>query len=269
MVTPRVSLFPGPRLAASLLFAVVFAIPVGAWAQPDASDEAVPTRVMVRVRSNDAKLLQDPVGGARVTIRAVGTGEVLAEGRVEGRSGSTEAIMRKPHARGASIYDTSGAAGYLATLRLTRPTQVEISAEGPLDYPQAMQRAATTMWLVPGEDVLGDGVVLTLHGFIVEVLGAEAAASGEAVEVDARVRMLCGCPTKPGGLWDADRYAITAQLLRDDVVLAEAPMRYAGSPSRYEADVPVPETGATAVRVVASDAARVNFGVATRELTGN
>ena len=263
-----------PARAVGCMLALLLVVSTPLWAQsasPAASGEAaVATDVMVRVRANDAKLLQDPVGGARVTSRNADTGAELAKGQIEGGSGSTDQIMREPHARGASIYDTPGAAGYRATLQLDRPTRVEITAEGPLDYPQAMQRASTTMWLVPGQDVLGDGVVLTLYGFIVEITEATpTAASAEAVNVHARVRMLCGCPTEPGGMWDASRYTITAQLLRDGAVVAETPMQYAGTTNHYEGAVRIPDQeNATAVRVIVSDAERVNFGVATKELSG-
>jgi hypothetical protein len=148
---------------------------------------------------------------------------------------------------------------------------VQITAEGPLDYPQAMQTASTTTVLVPGHDVTGDGITLTLHGFIVEVLSPSAgtAESGTTVDVRARVRMMCGCPTEPGGLWDANRYTLRAQLLNDGRVVAEAPLSFAGTTSEYTGTVSVPEEGATAVRVTASDAERGNFGVATTSLTAN
>jgi len=55
---------------------------------------------------------------------------------------------------------------------------------------------------VPGEDVTGDGLTLTLHGFIVEVLSPSGGdlGPGTDVTVRARLRMMCGCPTEPGGL---------------------------------------------------------------------
>lgn len=236
---------------------------------PAAAQEAVPTAVTVRAVSNDAKLIQDPVGGARITIEDAATGEVLAEGRQTGDSGSTDAIMRQPHKRGATIYDVPGAAKYETTLALTEPTRVRITAEGPLDYPQAMQTASKTVVLVPGEDLTGDGLTLTLHGFIVEVLSptdAEA-VSGSTLPVRARVRMMCGCPTEPGGLWNAERYTIQAQLLRESRVVASAPLSFSGTTNEYEGTVSVPEKGATQVRVMARDAERVNFGTATASLS--
>ena len=237
---------------------------------PAAAQEAVPTQVTIRAVSNDAKLLQDPVGGAHITIENAETGEVLAEGRQTGDSGSTEKIMRQPHERGATIYDVPGAAQYETTLELTEPTRVRVTAEGPLDYPQAMQTTSKTLTLVPGEDVTGDGLTLTLHGFIVEVLSPseEDLAPGTDVTVRARVRMMCGCPTEPGGLWNANRYTIEAQLLRDGTVVAEAPLSFAGTTSEYEGTLSVPDAGATQLRVTARDAGRVNFGSATTSLVG-
>ncbi|MEF8817907.1 MAG: hypothetical protein V5A20_13675 [Salinibacter sp.] len=237
-------------------------------AAPAGAQDAVPTQVTVRAVSNDAKLIQDPVGGAHITIEHVETGEVLAEGRQSGDSGSTEKIMRQPHERGASIYEAPGAAKYETTLDLAEPTRVRVTAEGPLDYPQAMQTASKTVLLVPGEDVAGDGITLTLHGFIVEVLRPSASDvnPGGDVPVRARVQMMCGCPTKPGGLWDATRYTIRAQLLREGAVVAEEPLSFTGTTSEYEGALSMPDAGADQVRVTATDADRVNFGMGTMSL---
>lgn len=251
-----------------LVVAVLSVVLAGPAVAQVSDEEAVPTRITVRVASNDAKLLQDPVGGARITIRNAETGTVLDEGVQRGNSGSTERIMRQPHRRGEAIYTTSGAAQYEATLPLTEPTRIEVIAEAPLDYPQAQQLASKTLWVMPGQHIEGDGLVLTVHGFIVEVLAPspQEAQPGAEVTVRSRVRMLCGCPTEPGGLWDADRYTITAQLLRDGEVVAEAPMAFAGTTSEYEAALTVPNAGATTMRVLAEDAERVNFGLATQSL---
>jgi hypothetical protein len=139
-------------------------------ANAPATPEGKPTRVMVRAVSHGAKILGTHVGGARITIRELATGKTLAEGVQEGGSGDTDRIMVEPRRRGAAVYDTPDAAGFLATVTLERPTVVEISAQGPLGYPQATQRATKTLLLVPGEDVLGEGVVLEIHGFILQFL---------------------------------------------------------------------------------------------------
>lgn len=246
-------------IAGILLIAGVFAglFPVVAEAQSD--PEA--TRVVVRAVSQDAKVIQDPVGGARVTIREVETGRVLARGLQKGDSGSTEKIMRQPHERGTSIY--GGAAKYVAQLRLARPTVVEVAAEGPMAYPQAIQRTSKTMLLVPGEHVEGDGVVLTLHGYIVEIeRPAEPlqASAGSTIDVRARVRMMCGCPTEPGGMWDADEIDIEARLLKNGSVVKRTPLRFAGETSIYEGTLEAPQTGRYRLQVIASDPEKVNFG---------
>ena len=159
-----------------------------AWAVP----EGKPTRVMVHAVSRDAKLLGTHVGGVRIVIREAATGKVLAEGVQQGGSGDTKRIMVEPHRRGAALYDTPGAAGFLATVTLERPTAVEISAEGPLGHPQAMERASKTLLLVPGEDVLGDGVVLEIHGFILEFLQPAAEVrvkAGDPIAVRAKMTL--------------------------------------------------------------------------------
>jgi hypothetical protein len=231
----------------------------------------MPTQVTVRAVSNDAKLLQDPVGGARITIRNAESGQVLARGTQRGNSGSTERIMQQPEARGDTLYATDGAAKYETTLVLRRPTPVVIEAEGPLAYPQALQRAEKTLLLIPGEDITGDGVTLTLHGFIVEVLEPAAySPESDSMQVRARVRMLCGCPTEPGGMWDASRYDIRAQLLdENEDVIEEAALSFAGTTSEYTGALAVPATmpESPRVRVLAVDARRVNFGMGEVSLT--
>lgn len=147
---------------------------------------------MVHAVSRDAKLLGTHVGGARITIREAATDKVLAEGVQQGGSGDTKRIMVEPHRRGAVLYDTPDAAGFLATVTLERPTVVEISAEGPLGHAQATQRTSKTLLLVPGEDVLGDGVVLEIHGFILEFLqpaAEERVKAGDAIPVRATMTM--------------------------------------------------------------------------------
>ena len=230
-----------------LLAAVLLALPASL------SHAQTPTQVLVRAVSQDAKIIQDPVGGAHIVIRDVETGAVLAEGQQTGRSGSTETIMREPRVRGAVVYDTPEAAHFLATLMLDRPTQVEISA---------------TMLVVPGQHVLGEGVLLTIHGFIVELLepSTSTATPGETLSIRARVRMTCGCPTEPGGLWDSDTMTILARLVADGNVVAETPLAFAGETSIYEGSLTVPDGDGYAIEILALDADRANFGRFRQEL---
>ncbi len=132
--------------------------------------EAVPTKVLVRAISRDAKVIGTKVGGARITIREAATGNLLAEGIQVGGTGNTELIMQKPHERGALIFDTPNTAGFLASLDLVRPTVVEITAEGPLEPPQSTYKTSKTLLVVPGQDILGEGVLLEIHGFRISLL---------------------------------------------------------------------------------------------------
>lgn len=258
-------LVPLPRFrpavaAVASLLAVLWLLPVAAVAQQ--GGDPVPTRLLVRAVARDAKVVGSGVGGARITVRDAATGEVLARGVQRGGTGDTGLIMREPQERGEAIYDTRGTAGYTATLMLREPTRVEVTAEGPLAAPaSSRERASKTLWVLPGRHVEGQGLVLELHGFFVEILSPEAgAATGGDVRVRARVRMMCGCPTEPGGMWDADRYELTARLLRDGRPVREVPLRFAGEASLYEATLPAPEPGSYRVEVLVADTARANLG---------
>jgi hypothetical protein len=218
-----------------------------------------PTRVDVHVVARDAKLVGSAVGGAQVTIRDAESGEVLSEGVHEGGTGDTGLIMgaRERH---ANVFTTPGAAVYSAQLAFDAPRMITVEATGPLDFPQARTSAATTLLVMPGEDVTGDGVVLELWGYIVEILGTPAAsASGTGLPVRARVRMLCSCPTQPGGLWDAP--AVRARLMAPDgTVVAETTLEYGGTDSTYGGSLALPGAGEYELEVRAISSQTGNTG---------
>jgi hypothetical protein len=222
------------------------------------------TKVMIRAIARDAKVIGQHVGGARITVRDVSTGEILAQGMQQAGTGDTDLIMKKPRTRGMTVYGTPDASGFLAVLHLDKPTVVEISAEGPLGNAQATQRSSKTLLLVPGEDILGEGILLEIHGFIVTALAPQPDAkvhAGSPFEVRATVTMACGCPTEPDGLWDANKIRVVARLLRDGKVEAEIPMTYAGVQNTFHADVPVPAPGPLELQVLAMDPGSANFGM--------
>lgn len=270
MIRPR-SRTPVATLS---LVAALGLLPAGPYAPAGAApltaqqtEEPVPTRLVVRVVAHDAKIIGSGVGGASVTVLDAETGVVLADGVQEGGTGDTGAIMGTRE-RGTTVYDTPGAASFEATLDLTRPTVVAVEAAGPLDTPHARRTARTTLLMVPGRDLVGEGVVLTLYGFTVKL---ERPSDDVPVEpgplvVRADVSMLCGCPIEPGGLWDADRLDVVAQLVREGDVVAEAPLAYAGRPNLFEGSIRAEEPGAYRLRVVAVDEGRANTGMVERPL---
>jgi len=228
------------------------------------------TKVMIRAIARDAKVIGEHVGGARITIREVSTGKILAEGIQKAGTGDTEIIMKKPRVRGATVFNTPDASGFLAVLNLDRPTEVEISAEGPLGSPQAMQRTSKTMLLVPGEDVLGEGVLLEIHGFIVKTLTPQMDTQvklGSPFETRVTVTMACGCPIEPGGLWDANKIRVIARVVREGKIESETPMQYAGVQNTFKGDVLSSSPGQIELQVLALDPDNANFGLTKENLT--
>ena len=157
------------------------------------SAEKIPTKILVRGVSRDAKVIGSGVGGASIRIVNAETGETLAQGKQEGGTGDTDRIMVKPHRRGETLYGTPGAAFFRAEIALDRATQIEVYTEAPLAYPHAMQRGCKTLLLIPGKHILGEGVVIELEGLIVNLLDplpTKVLKKGEEVEIKAEVRML-------------------------------------------------------------------------------
>jgi hypothetical protein len=253
------------RLFSAVAFVMVVFVPQ-LFAQPGGKE----TKVMIRAIARDAKLIGKGVGGARITIREAGSGKVLAQGEQQDGTGDTALIIEKPRVRGAKVYDTPGASGFLAVLNLERPTVVEVTAEGPLGSTQATERASKTLLLVPGEDVLGDGIILEIHGFIVKTLSPQMDAKvavGSPFEVRATVTMACGCPTEPDGLWDANKIRVVARVLREGNVEAEVPMKYAGVQNTYAGNVSVTSPGRIELQVLALEPVNANFGLTRQDLT--
>jgi len=222
------------------------------------------TRVTVRVLAKGAKFVGTSMGGARVVLRDVETGRILAEGATTGTTGSTEKIMgvRRPaHAPVA----TEDAAAFRAVLDLDAPRLVEVEASGPLAQRQSANRVTATHWIVPGRHVTaGDAWLLVLPGFVVDVLAPAAHAThpaDEPVVLRAHVTMMCGCPIEPGGLWDASRFEIRVRLARDGKRAGEVALDYAGRTSRFEARLGTLPPGVYQAAVYAWDPENGNTGL--------
>lgn len=236
-----------------------------------AAPRAIETRIVVRALANDAKLIGTGVGGAYVTIRHADTGATLLEGHIQGGTGDTDLIMG-PRVRGESVFDIEGAAAFRSSLPLVGPTPIEIEVEAPLGTPHALQRASTTLLMLPGVHLDGEGVVIALHGLTLRVIGPLIELPvGASTEVAVRMEMLCGCPITPGGLWDANRFAIEGVLIDDDGMIgATGVVRWTDQPSRFGVRFEVPadlEGDRWNLRITAADAERVNTGMVTMPVT--
>jgi hypothetical protein len=153
--------------------------------------EAVQTRLVVRARSKDAKFLGTKMGGARVVIKETETGKVLAEGLTAGGTGNTQKIMIEPRTRYGKISD--GAASFETSIDIDEPTLITIDVEGPYIHKDNMIKSSTQVWMIPGRDIVGEGLIIELPGFSVDaaVPGEAKLVNGEAVvPVHARIVMI-------------------------------------------------------------------------------
>ncbi|QKP78730.1 hypothetical protein HT051_05565 [Methyloligella sp. GL2] len=227
--------------------------------------QAEPTEITVRVLGKDSKFIGSSLGGMRVVLRDAQTGEVLASGFTSGGTGNTELLMHQDRGRRAVLSDDS-AAKFSATLDLDMPTLIEAEAFGPAGQPQSAARASATQWVIPGHPLTGgDGWVLEVPGFIVDVLAPPAhvklSPEVESVEVKANVMMMCGCPITPGGLWDADAYEVKAIVKHDGKVVDTVALDYAGEASQFATTLPIKAPGTYELTVYAFDPANGNTGL--------
>ena len=227
-----------------------------------------PTTLLIRVVAHGGMVLGREVGGARVTIRDSRTGQVLATGLQHGEAGDQNQIMRTPHMMEEPIYSTHPSASFTTTLELQNPTLVEISAEGPLAYPGSLQRATTTAWLIPGQHLTQDGIVLHLYGYLVRIerpTPGEALIAKDDVKLRASVKTLSGSYVRPHGDWDSRKVRLYGELLIDDHITERLQLFYDEGSRTFEAPFFVPPVheaphGLT-LRVIATDLATGNSGI--------
>ena len=153
--------------------------------------EAVQTRLVVRAKSKDAKFVGTKMGGARVVVTDSATGNVLAEGLTAGGTGNTQKIMIDPKTRFGRIAE--GAAKFETSIDIDEPTLITVDVEGPYMHKDNMIKSSTQIWLIPGRDIVGEGLVVEVPGFSIDaaVPGKAKLVNGEAViPVEARIVMI-------------------------------------------------------------------------------
>ena len=229
------------------------------------STNAINTNIAVRVKSKDAKFIGSSMGGVLVTITDFDTKEVIAKGYTAGTTGDTKAIMQTPIHRGKSISDDKSAK-FIANLDINRPMLVEISAFGPMAQRQSASKVSVTHWIIPGKHIdAGDAILLELPGFIVDILSPPAhikyPGTPQVISMKANVTMMCGCPIKPNGIWDANKFDIAAIMYKDGIELQTIKMSYAGETSQFSVNYTALETGIYEIVVYAFDKSNGNTGV--------
>lgn len=229
-----------------------------------ASAYAEPTDIVVRAISRDAKFIGDSMGGVRIILREAQSGKILAEGVTSGGTGDTKRLTETAKRREALA--TPEAAAFRATIDIDQPRLVQLEAYGPLGQPQSAITVTSQQWILPGKHIReGNGWMVEMPGFVVDILDPAAASTIKLPTADIKLRanvvMMCGCPTSPGGLWDSNRFHITAMIEHDGKALPERPLAYSGTISQYELSFRPDTAGVYNVVVQAYDASTGNTGV--------
>lgn len=244
------------------LFVFLFIVFITGTVETRAQSQAEPTTVTVRALAKDAKFIGTSMGGAMIIIRNAETGEILAKGTTSGSTGDTRRLVMEPHERYGQL-GTPGAAKFEAELDLMEPTFVTVEATAPYAKRQAHVVSSTQLWLIPGKDITGDGLILEIPGFTVDVLAPQTHSSHPAGEltIRANITMMCGCGTSDGGLWDSSEFEIRALVKRNGEQIGSVPLAFTGQSSTFEGTYTAEEAGAYEFVVYAYHAKTGNTGV--------
>lgn len=221
------------------------------------------TKITVRAKAKDAKFIGSSIGGARIIVREKATGEILAEGTTSGSTGNTDLIMREAHQRYEPIA-VEGTAKFEAILDIEDPVFVSIEAIAPVNKKQAAITVTTELWIIPGKDITGDGVVLEIPGFVVDVLSPQThqvTSSGSDLKIKGNVVMMCGCPLTSGGLWNADEIEVTALVRKDGERINEIKLDITDQPNIFEGKLDDVSAGLYEITLYAFDPRTGNTGL--------
>lgn len=220
------------------------------------------TNVMIRALAKDAKFIGSSIGGAKIIVRNAETGEILDKGTTTGSTGNTNLIVKKARERYEKMSDDN-AAGYNATLDIKKPTFVTVEAIAPINKKQARVVSSTQLWIIPGKDITGDGLVLEVPGFVIDILSPqthEAIAASNKINIKANVVMMCGCPVTEDGIWDANQYEIKALITAEDGATQEIPLEATDKSSTFKLETTL-EKGLYEIAVYAYDPVTGNTGL--------
>lgn len=227
---------------------------------------ATETRIIIRAKARDAKFIGSSLGGAYVIIRNKINNKILAEGKTSGSTGNTDLIMKVPKTRESSIVD-DGTAQFLAAIDIAEPTFVSIEVLSPFNNKQAQTVVSTELWLIPGKHILGDGIIMEIPGFIIDILKPRThqymslkSLKDKILPVQANVVMMCGCIIEKGGVWDSDKFEIKAILKRNGTYVSETSLSFV-STNLFETALTIAEGGNYELIIYAYDSKTGNTGV--------
>ena len=227
---------------------------------------ATETKLMVRAKAKDAKFVGSSIGGAHVIVRNTLNGEIMAEGNTVGSTGNTDLIMKSAHERFTQLTDDK-TAGFMAILDIDEPTFVSVEVISPIDKKNASVRASTELWLIPGKHILGDGLIVEIPGFVVDILKPNThqyidlkSIPGSGLPIEAHIVMMCGCPIESDGIWDSKSMEVTAIVKKDGEDFGEVQLK---SPSQdlFQGFVGITDSGYYQITVYAYNPKTGNTGV--------
>lgn len=221
------------------------------------------TKIVIRAKAKDAKFIGSSIGGAKVVVKDAITGRILDEGFTAGSTGNTEKIMKKPHERYATLAD-AGTAKFETSLDIETPQFIEIDVYAPYNRKNATVKASTQLWVIPGEDITGDGIIIEIPGLIVDVLSPqthESMRNPSSINITANVVMMCGCTITEGGLWDADKFTVKAIISKDGAISKTIPLHITEKDNTFATELQQPEAGLYEITVYAFHKDSGNTGV--------
>lgn len=171
---------------------------------------ATPTKIMIRAKARDAKFIGSSLGGAYIIVRDKTSQKIFAEGKTTEWTGNTDLIMKNAKARGTSITDAQ-TAGFTANIDISEPTFVTVEVISPFNNKQAQAKVSTELWVIPEKDILGDGIILEIPGYIIDILKPRThqyiplkTIKDKPFQFQANIVMMCGCVIDKGGVWDSE-----------------------------------------------------------------
>ncbi len=219
---------------------------------------AVETQITIRAKAVDAKFIGSSVGGLRVVVTDAETGEILDTGWIRGGTGSTDTIIKNPITRGQSIADEN-TARFVAKVDISSPRLVKFTVLGPYAYRQSLQEASITSWVIPGKDIMGDGLILNMPGFIIDTW--TSVMEGGIVQIFASSAMLCGCKISHNTQWNPRNFEAKAIIMRDGEKITEVDLPFTGPVAIFSGETKLEDAGHYKVIAYIIDQKTGNVGV--------
>ncbi len=220
---------------------------------------AVETKITIRAKAVDAKFIGTSVGGLRAVVTDAETGEILDSGWIRGGTGSTDTIIVNPIARGQRIADDK-TASFIAHVDISSPRLLKFTVIGPYAHRQSLQEASVTSWIIPGKDIMEDGIVLDIPGFIVDTWAS--VMEGGIVNIFAQAAMLCGCKISPNTEWNPKNFEAKAIIMLDGEKITEVNLDFTGPVAIFSGETKLEQSGHYKVIAYLFDEKTGNVGVA-------